>query len=68
MEKIEYEADLISLKDLLKATNIIQTGGMAKAIIRQEGVSLNGEKCFIAGKKLRKGDEIIFDNYLIKIV
>lgn len=68
MQEIEFEAEMITIKDLLKATNIIASGGLAKSIIREEGVKLNGENCFIAGKKLYKGDEVVFDDFKIKIV
>ena len=52
MEKIEFEAEIISAKDLLKALNIIPTGGLAKHIIKEEGVLINGEVSHLAGKKL----------------
>lgn len=68
MEEIEFEAEMIRIKDLLKATNILPSGGMAKNIIKEEGVILNDKPCFIPGKKLVKGDTVIFDTYKIKIV
>ena len=68
MEKIEFYAEAISLKDLLKATNIIPTGGLAKNIIKDEGVLLNGELCHIPGKKLHKKDLVVFDDFEITIV
>lgn len=67
MEELEFETSMIALKDLLKATNILPSGGMAKAIIKEEGVLLNGSECFIPGKKLYPGDTVIFDDFLIKI-
>ena len=66
MDIIEFNADQIRLKDLLKATDLIPSGGLAKLIIREEGVIVNDEACFIAGKKLHPGDEVIFDE--IKII
>lgn len=68
MKEIEFKADMIRLKDLLKAADILPSGGMAKNIIKDEGVLLNGEACFVPGKQLNKGDKVIFDDYLIKIV
>ena len=68
MEKIEFESEEIKLKDLLKASNIIPTGGLAKAIIKEEGVLVNGAPCFVAGKKLHKGDIVEFDDFYITIV
>lgn len=68
MEELEFEAEMIRLKDLLKACDILPSGGMAKAIIRDEGVMVNGDLCYIPGKQLVKGDEVVFDDYVIKIV
>lgn len=66
MEIIEFRSEEIRLKDLLKATDLIPSGGLAKLIIREEGVILNDEPCYVAGKKIHPGDEVIFDG--IKIV
>lgn len=68
MEEIEFKSDNIRLKDLLKATDLLPSGGMAKNIIREEGVYVNDQPCYIPGKPLVKGDRVIFDDYLIKIV
>ncbi|BFL71476.1 MULTISPECIES: RNA-binding S4 domain-containing protein [Anaerococcus] len=68
MENLEFETEMITLKDLLKVTQIIPSGGLAKAIIKDEGVILNGEECFIPGKKLYKGDTVIFDDISITII
>ena len=66
MDIIEFKTDQIRLKDLLKATDLVPSGGLAKLIIREEGVLVNDELCFVAGKKLHPGDEVIFDE--IKII
>ena len=68
MQNLEFEATMISLKDLLKASKIIPSGGLAKLIIKEEGVLLNDKPCFIPGKKLYKGDRVIFDDISITIV
>ncbi|WP_311482493.1 RNA-binding S4 domain-containing protein [uncultured Anaerococcus sp.] len=66
MEIIEFETSEIRLKDLLKATDLVPSGGLAKLIIREEGVLLNDEPCYIAGKKIHQGDEVVFDG--VKII
>ena len=66
MEIIEFKTSEIRLKDLLKATDLLPSGGLAKHIIREEGVLLNDELCYIAGKKIHPGDEIVFDG--VKII
>lgn len=69
MEKIEFQCETITAKDLLKATDIAQSGGEAKHLIKEYGILVNGEEFFQAGKKLHKGDNIEFDNqFLISLV
>lgn len=68
MKKLEFETSMISLKDLLKATNLVSSGGLAKVIIKDQGVLVNGELCFVPGKKLYKNDQIIFEDYEITII
>lgn len=68
MKKLEFETSMISLKDLLKATNLVSSGGLGKAIIKDQGVLVNEELCFIPGKKLYKNDQIIFEDYEITII
>lgn len=68
MENLEFETDMITLKDLLKATQLVHSGGLAKLIIKEEGVLLNDEPCFVPGKKLYKGDRVIFDDIIVTII
>ncbi|MDU5504909.1 MAG: RNA-binding S4 domain-containing protein [Anaerococcus vaginalis] len=69
MEKIEFQCETITAKDLLKATDIAQSGGEAKHLIKEYGILVNGEEFFQAGKKLHKGDKVEFDNqFLISLV
>lgn len=65
MEKIEFECEMITAKDLLKATDIAQSGGEAKHLIKEYGILVNGEEFFQAGKKLYKGDKIEFDHQIL---
>ena len=62
MEKIEFKTEMILAKDLLKATDIAQSGGEAKHLIKEYGIIVNGDKIFQAGKKLYKGDFVEFNN------
>lgn len=68
MEELEFQTEMIALKDLLKVTKILPSGGIAKAIIKEEGVLVNGEPCFVPGKKLYKNDWVIFDDIKITII
>lgn len=62
MEKIEFKTEIILAKDLLKATDIAQSGGEAKHLIKEYGIVVNGDEIFQAGKKLYKGDLVEFNN------
>ncbi|MDU3687067.1 MAG: RNA-binding S4 domain-containing protein [Anaerococcus hydrogenalis] len=62
MEKIEFKTEMILAKDLLKATDIAQSGGEAKHLIKEYGIVVNGDEIFQAGKKLYKGDLVEFNN------
>lgn len=68
MEHLEFETQMISLKDLLKASQLVPSGGLAKLIVKEEGVLVNNEPCYVPGKKLYPGDIVIFDDIKISIV
>ena len=62
VEKIAIDSDFIRLQDLLKLSGVCATGGMAKVVIQNGEVLVNGEICTMRGKKLRSGDRAQFDN------
>lgn len=68
MEKIDINTEYIKLDQLLKFVNAVEGGGMAKNVILDGLVKVNGEVVLQRGKKLREGDVIEFNNekYLIK--
>ena len=47
MENIEITTEYIKLQDLLKFAAAVQTGGEAKVVIQEGGVTVNGEVCTI---------------------
>ena len=59
--------EFIKLQDALKYANAAETGGMAKAVIQDGEVKVNGEVCTMRGKKLYAGDQFSFTgcNYVI---
>ena len=61
--------EFIKLEAALKFANATESGGMAKAVIQDGLVSVNGEVCTMRGKKLYPGDRFAFDGntYLICI-
>jgi len=59
--------EFIKLESAMKYANAAETGGMAKAVIQDGEVKVNGEVCTMRGKKLYAGDEFSFMgcNYVI---
>ncbi len=61
--------EFIKLEAALKFSNAVESGGMAKTVIQEGEVQVNGEICTMRGKKLYPGDKFSFNNstYLICI-
>ena len=61
--------EFIKLEAAMKFANAVESGGMAKAVIQDGLVSVNGEICTMRGKKLYPGDKFQFEgnSYLICI-
>ena len=61
--------EFIKLEAALKFANAVESGGMAKAVIQDGFVKVNGEICTMRCKKLYPGDKVEFENttYLICI-
>lgn len=52
--------EFIKLEAALKFANAVESGGMAKNVIQDERVKVNGETCTMRGKKLYPGDTFSF--------
>jgi len=61
--------EFIKLEVALKFANAVESGGMAKTVIQEGEVTVNGEVCTMRGKKLHPGDTFGFngEKYLICI-
>lgn len=62
MEKITISTEYIKLDQMLKYANAVEGGGMAKNVILDGLVKVNGELVLQRGKKLREGDVVEFNN------
>ncbi|HCX62607.1 MULTISPECIES: RNA-binding S4 domain-containing protein [Sedimentibacter] len=62
MEKIKINTEFIKLDQLLKYANAVEGGGMAKNVILDGMVKVNGEVVLQRGKKLRDGDIVKYNN------
>ena len=62
MRNILISGEFIKLDQLLKHASIVDTGGLAKMMIQDGMVRLNGETETQRGKKIRPGDvvEVLF--------
>ena len=60
METIKINTEFIKLDSFLKLTNLCESGGLAKTLIQEGEVLVNGEVETRRGKKLDKGDKISF--------
>ena len=68
MEEIKIYTDYIKLDDLLKFAGMLSTGGMAKAVIQDGLVKVDGEVCTMRGKKLKGGETVSFNGQTVKVV
>lgn len=55
---VSITTEYIKLDALLKFAGIADTGGMAKNLIQDGMVTVNGEVCTMRGKKIRSGDKV----------
>ena len=64
---VAITSEFIKLEAALKFTNAVSSGGIAKAVIQDSLVKVNGEICTMRGKKLYPDDRFSFDGctYLI---
>ncbi len=66
-EKISITGEYIKLDSLLKFAGITETGGIAKEIVQQGKVKVNGETCTQRGKKIRRGDKVRIDEIDVEL-
>ncbi len=58
--QIQITPPFIKLDALLKYAGVVSTGGEAKIRIQDGEVMVNGEICYMRGKKIRVGDVVQF--------
>ena len=65
---VSVSTEFIKLESFLKLANAVESGGMAKNLIQNGEVLVNGESCTMRGKKLYDGDKVVFDGvtYIVK--
>lgn len=61
MQEIVLRDEYIKLGQALKAANLVESGVMAKDVIAEGLVKVNGVVEYQRGKKLHEGDIVLFD-------
>ncbi|MFC6647644.1 MULTISPECIES: S4 domain-containing protein YaaA [Paenibacillus] len=68
MKKIVIHSGYIKLDQFLKLSDCVSTGGMAKALLQEGHVQVNGEVEERRGRKLYPGDKIqVQDNGVFEV-
>lgn len=62
-KKVSIHTEFITLGQMLKQTDVIQSGGMAKWFLQEHIVMVNGEEEKRRGRKLYVGDQISIDGF-----
>ncbi|MDG1261210.1 MAG: RNA-binding S4 domain-containing protein [Flavobacteriales bacterium] len=68
MREFPLTEEFIELNKLLKVQNLVPSGGMAKMVIEDKLVRVNGEVELRKRRKLRSGDVVDFQGVSIKMV
>ena len=67
MKNVVISTEFIKLQDLLKFANLVESGGIAKEVIQEGEVQVNGEVCTMRGKKIRPGDVVLFEGQQLTV-
>ena len=65
--EVTIQTEYIQLDSLLKFAGLCDTGGFAKELVQQGAVRVNGEVCTMRGKKIRPGDTVEVDRFLVHV-
>lgn len=65
--KIQLNGEYITLQQLLKAANILSSGGQVKAYLAENPVLVNQEPENRRGRKLYRGDQVEAEGILIEV-
>ena len=68
MITFKVAGDYIPMIQLLKATNLVETGGEAQIVVAEGEVLYNGEVDYRKRLKVKKGDLVEFRGTKIKVI
>ena len=68
MEQFTPKGEYIELIKLLKVLNWVESGAMAKMVVEDGMVQVNGQVEFRKRNKLRPGDKVEFEGHICEII
>jgi ribosome-associated protein len=68
MIEFKVTGDYIPMIQLLKAANLVQTGGEAQIVVSEGEVKYNGHVDYRKRLKVRKGDTVEFRDKIIRVI
>ena len=68
MIKFKLEGEFITLIALLKATDLVRSGGEAQIVVEDGLVKYNGEVDYRKRLKVRVGDKIDFMGQIVEVI
>ena len=68
MIEFKLEGDFIPMIQLLKAVNLVQTGGEAQIVVTEGFVKYNGAVDYRKRLKVKRGDTVEFDGNKIIVI
>jgi ribosome-associated protein len=68
MIEFKLEGDFIPMIQLLKAANLVQTGGEAQIVVNEGLVKYNGAIDYRKRLKVKRGDTVEFDGNKIIVI
>ncbi|SEM73116.1 ribosome-associated protein [Mucilaginibacter gossypiicola] len=68
MIEFKLEGDFIPMIQLLKAANLVQTGGEAQIVVTEGLVKYNGAVDYRKRLKVKRGDTVEFDGNKIIVI
>jgi ribosome-associated protein len=67
MDDVEIRGDTIRLGQLLKLSGIAGSGAEAKALLLEQGVTVNGEPEVRRGRQLHRGDVVVVGDETVRV-
>ena len=67
MDEFHARDGMIRLGQLLKAAGLVDSGGEAKLVLAEGGVTVNGEVEVRRGRQLHPGDVVALDDASVRV-